>query len=122
METVAKTLHRVNRPLGLPLDGLEMVLVALGLISLRAEIILDRFSFSVFDSGSDGFGEVTEVVLICGTEWRLGYGGFWVRLRRQFLLGCLGSIDLVGRAAAQDRVGEKMEVLFMPSSSSHHPG
>ncbi len=32
-------------------------------------------------------------------------GGFWVRLSCQFLLGCLRSIDLIGRPAAEDRVG-----------------
>src|SRR5271170_2875245 len=42
-----------------------------------------------------------------GTEWR-------VRLRRQFLLTCLRSIDLVGRPAAKDRVGSIGVVVADP--------
>ena len=39
-----------------------------------------------------------------------------VRLRRQFLLVCLRSIDLIGRPAAEDRVGSIGVVVVSPLS------
>ena len=56
-----------------------------------------------------------EVVPCYGTEWRLGQGGFWVRLRRQFLLTCSRSVDLVGRPAAKNRAGSIGVVVADPT-------
>ena len=44
--------------------------------------------------------------------------GFWVRLRRQFLLVCLRSIDLVGRPSAEGRVWSIGVVIVDSASDS----
>jgi ATP-dependent DNA ligase len=46
----------------------------------------------VASASGTGTAPTTEVVPLGGTEWRLG---FWVRLRRQSLLVCVRSIDLI---------------------------
>jgi len=57
-----------------------------------------------------------EVVLFSGTEWRLGLRWILGWITPQFLLVCVRSIDLVGRPAAEGRVGRSASVVANPTT------